>query len=151
MAQGRDFSHIDERGRAIMVDISRKNAQRRIARARGFVQLSPATIQLIEERGLPKGNPFEIARVAGIQAAKRTPELIPLCHQLLLDHVDVQIEIEGDGFSIASTVTCRQATGVEMEALTAVAVAALTLYDMCKAVDPNIVIRDIRLLEKIKE
>ncbi len=134
-----------------MVDISRKPPQRRTARARGFVQMSEATLKRIRQRGLPKGNPFEVARVAGIQAAKRTPDLIPLCHQLLLDHVDVQIEISDGGFEIRSSVTCRQATGVEMEALTAVATAALTLYDMCKAIDSGIVIRDVRLVAKIKE
>ena len=134
-----------------MVDIGRKPTLRRTARASGLVQVSAATLQRIQKQGLPKGNPFEVARIAGIQAAKRTPELIPLCHQLLLDHVDVQIEVCGEGFKLASTVTCRQATGVEMEALTAVTVAALTLYDMCKAVDPEIVIRDVRLIEKLKE
>ena len=151
MANNKGFSHLDNQGRAAMVDISRKPTLRRTARAGGLVQVSTATLQRIQEQGLPKGNPFEVARVAGIQAAKRTPELIPLCHQLLLDHVDVQIEVCPEGFKLSATVTCRQATGVEMEALTAVAVAALTLYDMCKAVDPEIVIRDVRLIEKIKE
>ena len=151
MSRQKDFSHLDASGRASMVDISEKKTVRRVARAEGFVSVSPATLSRIEERGLPKGNPFEVARLAGIQAAKQTALLIPLCHQLLLDHVDVQIEVVPEGFKVHSTVTCRQATGVEMEALTAVSVAALTLYDMCKAVDPEIEIRGVRLVEKVKE
>lgn len=151
MTQSRDFSHLDASGRAVMVDIGNKPGQRRIARAAGFVALAPETVKQILDRGLPKGNPFEVARLAGIQAAKKTAELIPLCHQLLLDHIDVQITLVEKGFQIQARVACRQATGVEMEALTAVSVAALTLYDMCKAVDPSILIRDVRLLEKIKE
>ena len=145
------LTHLDSKGNARMVDISEKQVVRRNARAEGSVQLSPGTGQLILEAGLPKGNPLEVARLAGIQAAKQTSRLIPLCHDLNLDFVDVQIELAGDELAIRSQVGCRWATGVEMEALTAVSVAALTLYDMCKAVDKDMTIGGIRLVEKTKE
>lgn len=144
------LTHIDAKGRARMVDISAKELVQRTAIAEGKVFILPQTAEVVERSGLPKGNPFEVARVAGLQAAKQTSELIPLCHNLSLDFVDVQIELRKDCFYIRSEVKCRWATGVEMEALTAVAVAALTLYDMCKAVDKEIVIGEIRLLEKKK-
>jgi len=105
---------------------------------------------VIRKAGLPKGNPFEVARLAGIQAAKQTSQLIPLCHNLNLDLVDVQIELQEEGFLIRSEVSCRGATGVEMEALAAVSIAALTLYDMCKAVDKEMTLGEIRLVEKTK-
>ena len=146
-----DLTHIDVSGRARMVDIGDKRLLRRTARAAGRLQVSKATREKILEAGLPKGNPFEVARLAGIQAAKQTSQLIPLCHNLNLDFVDVEIELQEEAFQIRSTVSCRWATGVEMEALTAVAVAGLTLYDMCKAVDPEMVLGEIRLIEKIKE
>ena len=146
-----DLTHIDASGRARMVDIGEKRLLRRTARAEGRLEVSRATRGKILEAGLPKGNPFEVARLAGIQAAKQTSYLIPLCHNLNLDFVDVEIELQESAFQIRSTVSCRWSTGVEMEALTAVAVAGLTLYDMCKAVDPEMVLGEIRLIEKLKE
>ncbi|MEE8350077.1 MAG: cyclic pyranopterin monophosphate synthase MoaC [Acidobacteriota bacterium] len=146
----RKLTHLDDHGNARMVDISEKQAVRRTARAEGSVKLSAGTGQLILEKGLPKGNPFEVARLAGIQAAKQASRLIPLCHDLSLDFVDVQIELDENDLVITSRVSCRWATGVEMEALTAVAVAALTVYDMCKAVDKGMIIGGIRLVEKTK-
>ena len=145
------LTHLDSQGNAKMVDIGEKRVVRRTARAEGCVRLSSGTGQLILESGLPKGNPFEAARLAGIQAAKLTSRLIPLCHDLNLDFVDVQIELNENELVISSQVSCCRATGVEMEALTAVSVAALTLYDMCKAVDKAMTIGEIRLAEKTKE
>ena len=145
------LTHLDSQGNAKMVDIGEKRVVRRTARAEGCVRLSSGTGQLILESGLPKGNPFEVARLAGIQAAKLTSRLIPLCHDLNLDFVDVQIELNENELVISSQVSCCRATGVEMEALTAVSVAALTLYDMCKAVDKAMTIGEIRLAEKTKE
>lgn len=145
------LTHLDSAGKARMVDISHKEPQRRSASAEGKVYISSATRQALLEAGLPKGNPLEVARLAGIQAAKLTSRLIPLCHNLSLDFVDVEIDLQEDAFRVRSRVRCRWATGVEMEALTAVAVAALTLYDMCKAVDKKMVIGDIRVLTKTKD
>ncbi len=146
-----EFSHIDRRGRARMVDIGSKKLQRRTASAQGKLFLSPRTCALIRDSKLPKGDPFEVARIAGIQAAKQTSRMIPLCHEIQLDFADVDIELEDDGWAIRSQVSCRWATGVEMEALSAVSAAALTLYDMCKAVDKDMVIGEIRLVSKRKE
>ena len=145
------LTHVDNTGRARMVDISHKPAQHRRANAEGQLLVSPDTVKLIRDSALPKGGPVETARLAGIQAAKQTSWLIPLCHDLNLDHVDVEIELGESAFQIRSTVVCRRATGVEMEALTAVTVAALTLYDMCKAVDSNMRIECIRVTAKEKE
>ncbi|MEE8160717.1 MAG: cyclic pyranopterin monophosphate synthase MoaC [Acidobacteriota bacterium] len=145
------LTHVDERGQARMVDISEKKMARRTAVAEGKLFILGRTRKLILETALPKGSPFEAARLAGIQAAKQTSQLIPLCHNLTLDLVDVEIELQEDAFLIRSRVCCRWATGVEMEALTAVSVAALTLYDMCKAVDRKMVIGEVRLLEKTKD
>jgi len=145
-----DFTHLTRDGQAHMVDISNKPESSRSALAEGRIWMSPETIERIESLSLPKGNPFEVARMAGIQAAKQTALLIPLCHSINLDHIDVEIQVEGDSILIHSRVRCRWATGVEMEALTAVSVAALTIYDMCKAVDSGIVIGEIKLLEKAK-
>ena len=145
------FSHLDQEGRARMVDVSGKKRQRRVARAAGRVTFSAATAAAIQRQKLPKGNPFEVARIAGIQAAKETARLIPLCHNLPLDAVDVDVQLHDDHFEISSTVVCQWATGVEMEALTAVAATALTLYDMCKAVDKEMRIEGIHLVEKRKE
>ena len=131
-----------------MVDVSEKAATRRVARAEAFVEMSPATLKLLRGNALPKGNPLETARIAGIQAAKKTSELIPLCHPLPLTHVDVSISIVRGGLRLESTASTKAETGVEMEALTAAAVAALTLYDMCKAVEKGITIGNVRLLEK---
>ncbi len=145
------LTHYDGQGVARMVDISGKELSRRRAVAEGKVKISSQTAQLVKELQVPKGNPLEVARLAGIQAAKRTSELIPLCHNLNLDHVDVKIKLLSDHFFVQASTSCRWATGVEMEALTAVSVAALTLYDMCKAVDKEMEITGIRLLEKTKE
>lgn len=145
------LSHWDEAGRARMVDISRKPMVRRSAAAEARLRTRPETILAVRELAVPKGDPVETARLAGIQAAKETARLIPLCHPLLLDYVDVSIQLETDGFRIRSEVTCRWATGVEMEALTAATIAALTLYDMCKAIDSGMVLEQVRLVEKRKE
>lgn len=145
-----EFSHLDDGGRARMVDVGDKPEVARTALASGCVFVSAETVRCVREAGLPKGNPFEVARIAGIQAAKRTADLIPLCHSLQLDYVDVQLEVVDDRFSIRSEVRCRRSTGVEMEALTAVAVAALTIYDMCKAIDKEMRIGEVRLLKKTK-
>ena len=141
-----EFTHFDKRGQARMVDVSEKPATRRSATARGFVTMSPETLSKLPEN--PKGNPLEIARIAGIAGAKRTADLIPLCHPLALTHIDVQARVCENGVELISTVTTTAGTGVEMEALTAVAVAALTVYDMCKAVDRSIEMGPFVLLEK---
>ncbi len=133
-----------------MVDVGSNAETARTATAAGSVFVSAATLELVRRSGLPKGNPFEVARIAGIQAAKRTADLIPLCHTLQLDYVDVRIELGTDRFLIESEVKCRRSTGVEMEALSAVAVAGLTIYDMCKAVDKEMRIGEIRLVRKTK-
>lgn len=140
------LSHFDEAGQAGMVDVSGKQPTRRTATATAFVDLSPQVIAALPQN--PKGNPLEVARFAGIQAAKRTSELIPMCHPLPLTHVDVQAEIEGTGVRITATVATVGVTGVEMEALTAASVAALTVYDMTKALDKAIVIRNLQLESK---
>jgi cyclic pyranopterin monophosphate synthase len=145
-----DFSHYAKDGRATMVDVSGKDETQRIARAAGFVAMKPETLDNIQSNLNPKGNPFEVARIAGIMAAKRTAELIPLCHPLLLTFIDVAIAISADrtGVAITAEVRLTGKTGVEMEALTAVSVAALTIYDMCKAVDKTMNIKDIHVIEK---
>ncbi|HTS48097.1 MAG TPA: cyclic pyranopterin monophosphate synthase MoaC [Bryobacteraceae bacterium] len=140
------LSHYDESGAARMVDISSKMPTKRTARAHAFVRMRPQVLAQLPVN--PKGNPLEIARVAGISAAKKTSELIPLCHPLMLSHADVQVTIEENGIRIASSVSTTGPTGVEMEALAAAAVAALTVYDMTKALDKGIEIQDIYLLEK---
>jgi cyclic pyranopterin monophosphate synthase len=142
------LSHIDRSGRARMVDISDKQFTARRATAEAFVRLSRPTMGLISGGRLPKGDALETARLAGIMAAKRTPELIPLCHTIDLTHVDLQTEAKSTGIRFLATISSVGPTGVEMEALTAVAVAALTLYDMVKAVEQGAVIERIRLLEK---
>jgi cyclic pyranopterin phosphate synthase len=131
-----------------MVDVSPKEETARLARAEAVVEMSAATVKLLRERRMPKGDPLEVARIAGIQAAKKTSELIPLCHPLALTHVDVSIQVTNAGARIETVVRTRAETGVEMEALTAASVAALTLYDMCKAVEKGISIGPVRLLEK---
>jgi cyclic pyranopterin phosphate synthase len=146
MTQSRKLSHYAADGRVRMVDISAKPETRRLAVASVLVKMRPGTRRAVRKN--PKGNPLEIARVAGIAAAKRTSELIPLCHSILLSHVDVQAEFCGQGVAISSTVRSTGPTGVEMEALTAAAVAALTVYDMCKAIDRQIEITELRLLKK---
>jgi cyclic pyranopterin phosphate synthase len=142
------LTHVDSEGRSRMVDVSEKDQTRRLARAEAFVEMSPATLKLLRANKLPKGNPLETVRIAGIHAAKKTSDLIPLCHPLPLTHVDVSVTIVKGGVRLESTASTKAETGVEMEALTAAAVAALTLYDMCKAVEKGITIGNIRLLEK---
>jgi cyclic pyranopterin phosphate synthase len=131
-----------------MVDVTDKVQTQRVARAEAMVEMEPATVKLLRDNKLPKGNALEVARIAGIQAAKQTSGLIPLCHPLPLTHVDVSIDIIRTGARIESTATTKAETGVEMEALMAATLAALTLYDMCKAVEKGISIGPIRLLEK---
>jgi cyclic pyranopterin phosphate synthase len=145
-----DLSHLDEQGSARMVDVSSKDRVRRTARAAGKILLKPETLRLLREGLLRKGDAFAVARVAGIAAAKRTAELIPLCHNIRIDHVSVDLAREEDGVRIEASAVCTESTGIEMEALTAVSVAALTLYDMCKAVDREMRIVDIHLVEKTK-
>ena len=134
-----------------MVDVGKKAVVRRTATAAGRVGMSPETVGLLRERALPKGDALNTARIAGVMAAKKTPELIPLCHGLDLTSVDVEFEVGEGSIEILATARASDRTGVEMEALTAVSVAALTIYDMCKAVDKEMVIQEVRLLEKTKE
>ena len=142
------LTHMDDEGRARMVDVGDKPVTTRTAVASGFVRMAAATVQAIREHRTPKGDPLEVARLAGIMAAKRTAELIPLCHPLPLAHADVQLEVRDNGIQITATARTDGKTGVEMEALTAAAIAALTLYDMCKAMDKAMEITDIRLESK---
>ncbi len=141
-----ELSHFDASGKASMVDVSAKLPTRRSATASAFVELSDAVLAALPDN--PKGNPLEVARFAGIQAAKRTADLIPMCHPLSLTHIDVQADVAPQGVQITATAATVGPTGVEMEALTAAAVAALTVYDMTKALDKSIVIRHIRLEAK---
>ncbi len=134
-----------------MVDVSGKPPLRRTARARGKIYLAPDTVVKIRENTVEKGDVLTVARIAGITAAKQTPQLIPLCHSLALDHADVRLALAEDGLEIEGEAACTGPTGVEMEALTAVSVAALTVYDMCKAIDDTMRIGDIALVEKTKE
>jgi cyclic pyranopterin phosphate synthase len=140
------LSHYDKRGRAQMVDVSAKAETRRTATAHAFVRIRPSVLKKLPEN--PKGDPLEVARIAGITAAKRTWELIPMCHPLLLTHVDVSAKVESRGVRISAKVTTTGPTGAEMEALTAAAVAALTVYDMTKALDKGIEIQNLHLVEK---
>ncbi|MCH8089441.1 MAG: cyclic pyranopterin monophosphate synthase MoaC [Chloroflexi bacterium] len=144
------LSHIDEKGRARMVDISAKPDTERVALARGRVVMKPSTLRLIGEGGIPKGDVLSVAQIAGIMAAKNTPHLIPMCHPLLLTgiSVDFSLDPEGGVIEITATVKTTGKTGVEMEALTAVTGSALTIYDMCKAVDRGMRIQDVRLVRK---
>jgi cyclic pyranopterin phosphate synthase len=145
------FSHIDDTGAARMVDVGEKAVVRRTAVAAGEVRMAPETVGLLRERALPKGDVLNTARIAGVMAAKKTPELIPLCHGIELSSVDVEFEVREDRVGISATARANDRTGVEMEALTAVSVAALTVYDMCKAVDKNMVVEGVRLVRKTKE
>jgi cyclic pyranopterin phosphate synthase len=140
------LSHFDSAGSPRMVDVSDKPLTRRVARAHAFVRIAPRVLRTLPEN--PKGNPLEIARIAGIAAAKRTSDLIPLCHPLALSHADLDVTIEKKGVRIVASAATTAQTGVEMEALTAAAVAALTVYDMVKALDKSIEIQDLYLLEK---
>ena len=145
-----ELTHIDEEGRLRMVNVGEKPDTERVATARGQVTMRPETLRLIVEKGLPKGDVLAVAQVAGILAAKRVPDLIPLCHPLLLTKVDVSFRIDeaASCIEITSTVRCQGKTGVEMEALTAVSVAALTIYDMAKAAEKTMRIGNIRLVRK---
>ncbi len=147
--QGEDLSHVDESGAVRMVDVGGKPLTRRRAVARAFVRMSPGTPARLGE--LPKGDVLTTAQLAGIMAAKRTSELIPLCHPLPLTHVDVRLEVGDAGVAIEASAETTAQTGVEMEALTAASVAALTVYDMAKAIDKEMVVEDVRLREKTKE
>lgn len=145
------LTHTDSDGRANMVDVGHKPPQRRQAKAAGQIFLAAKTIELIHNNEMKKGNVLTVAQIAGIQAAKQTANLIPLCHLLTLDKVDVALKLAEDGVRAESIVCCIGRTGVEMEALTAVSAALLTVYDMCKAVDKKMRISEIKLLEKTKE
>ena len=144
------LTHLDDNGHAAMVDVSAKDTTQRTATAKGSIFMRPETMALIRKGGVEKGDVLSVARLAGIMGAKRTPDLIPLCHPLELDSVKVELTCDADrnAVDIAATCKLRGRTGVEMEALTAVAVAALTVYDMCKAVDRGMRIADIRLVHK---
>ncbi len=146
-----EFSHLDSEGAARMVDVGEKAVVRRTAVACGSVRMSPETVEMLREKALPKGDALNTARIAGVMAAKRTPDLIPLCHGLNLTSVDVEFEVGEGEIQIFASARASDRTGVEMEALTAVSVAALTIYDMCKAVDKGMVIEGVKLLEKTKE
>ena len=144
-----EFSHLDSKGDVKMVDVTDKTATERMAKAEGKIHLQQATIALIQDNSIPKGNVLTTAKIAGIQSAKKTAEIIPMCHQLNLSFVDMEFELGRELVIIRSIVKTREATGVEMEALTAVSTAALTMYDMCKAVDKTMTIGAIKLVEKI--
>ena len=143
-----ELSHIDSSGRARMVDVSGKAATSRTARAEAHVFMTEGLIRRLRERALPKGDPFEVVRIAGIQAAKKTSDLIPLCHPLPVSQIEVDVDLTPRGARIETRARTRAETGVEMEAMVAASVAALALYDMCKGVDKGIEIGPVRLLEK---
>lgn len=145
------FTHLDDEGRARMVDISGKKPVKRSAAAAGKIQLLPQTLEAIKRNLVEKGDVLSVARIAGITAAKRTSDLIPLCHNIAIDQVRVDFSFLADGIEITSHALCTDKTGIEMEALTAVSVAALTIYDMCKAIDKKMCISEIRLTEKTKQ
>ena len=142
------LTHVDESGAARMVDVSEKDSTARTASASGRVLVSPEVVALLRDEGVPKGDALGVARVAGIMAAKRTPDLVPLCHPIAVSGVTVDLEVQDDAVAISATVRTTDRTGVEMEALTAVSVAALTLVDMVKAVDKRAVITDVRVESK---
>ena len=144
------LSHVDGEGHARMVDVGGKAVQRRTARATGTIEMSEATLAAIRDNEMKKGDVLTVAQIAGIQAAKRTADLNPICHPIVLDAIDVRLELVEGGVSATSEVRCVGKTGVEMEALIAVSVALATVYDMCKAVDKNMRITNIRLVEKVK-
>ena len=146
----KELSHVDESGKARMVDVGHKKDQLRIALAQGFIRLNPETLRLIRENQVRKGDVLTVAQVAGIQAGKKTSDLIPLCHPLPITKIDVQTVLAENGVTVTAEARCIGQTGVEMEALTAVSVALLTIYDMCKAVDKEMQIGEIRLIEKSK-
>lgn len=144
------LTHTDDKGKAVMVDVGAKANQIRIAKASGHIMLAPETIRLIKDNLLKKGDVLTVSQIAGISAAKKTSEIIPLCHNIVLDSIQVDAVVDKTGVKVVSEVKCSGKTGVEMEALTAVSAALLTVYDMCKAVDKNMIINNISLTEKIK-
>lgn len=146
-----ELSHTNSQGKANMVDVAHKPIQTRTAIAKGFIKLSQKTIDLIADNQMKKGDVLTIAEIAGIQGGKRTSELIPLCHPLQITKLDVKASLQPNGVEVESFAKCIGQTGIEMEALTAVQIALLTIYDMCKAVDKNMIIENVRLIEKIKE
>ena len=145
------FTHLDENGKAKMVDVSEKPKIKRTAKAYGKINLQKKTIQMIRDSEIKKGDVLTVAKIAAISAAKRTTDLIPLCHNISVDAIDVDFKVNDDNIEIFSKTVCTDKTGIEMEALTAVSIAGLTIYDMCKAVDKSIMISDVKLLEKTKE
>ncbi len=147
----KELTHADKKGKAVMVDVGDKEIQTRIAKASGHIILAAGTLKLVNENMLKKGDVLTVAQIAGINAAKQTSALIPLCHNIVLDNVKVELLIDDNGVSAFSEVRCEGRTGVEMEALTGVSIALLTVYDMCKAVDKGMIIENIRLTEKIKQ
>jgi len=146
-----NLSHINEEGKANMVDVSTKPIQIRTARAKGFIRMKPETLILIRENQIKKGDVLTIAEIAGIQGGKRTSELIPLCHPLNIQKIDVKAKLCDEGIKVESFAKCSGQTGIEMEVIMATSIALITLYDMCKAVDKQMVIERIELIEKIKE
>jgi len=145
------LTHTDKTGKAVMVDISEKGTQMRTAKAYGHITMAAATIRLIKENLIKKGDVITVAQLAGINAAKQTSNLIPLCHNILLEKIDLDVFVDDSGITAESMVKCTGKTGVEMEALTAVTVSLLTVYDMCKAADKSMVIDKVILIEKIKK
>ena len=144
-----EFTHVNEQGRARMVDVGDKPVTSRVARAVAKVLMAPSTLELVRTGGTRKGDVLAVAQVAGIMAAKRTWEIVPMCHQIPLSGVDINFALEDDGISIEATARCKGETGVEMEALTAASVAALTIYDMCKSHQRDMEITVVRLMEKV--
>ncbi|HUX94323.1 MAG TPA: cyclic pyranopterin monophosphate synthase MoaC [Bacteroidales bacterium] len=144
------LTHTDTEGKAVMVDIGTKDVQQRVARAYGHIVLAEETLRLVSENSLKKGDVLTVAQLAAISSAKKTSDLIPLCHNIVLENIKVDLSTDEKGVRAESEVRCTGKTGVEMEALTAVSIALLTVYDMCKAVDENMIIDEIRLTEKIK-
>jgi cyclic pyranopterin monophosphate synthase len=145
------LTHTDNKGNAIMVDVGNKEIQLRIAKARGYILMASETVRLVRENMMIKGDVLAVAQIAGINSAKQTASLIPLCHNIVLDKISVQLTLSDSGVMAESDIRCTGRTGVEMEALTAVSIALLTVYDMCKAVDKNMVISNIELTEKTKK
>lgn len=151
VAESDRLTHVDSSGSAKMVDVSGKEPVHRTARAAGFIHLSPRTVELIQENSIKKGDVLTVAKIAGIMGGKRTSQLIPLCHAIEIEELNLELTLEKAGVAIEALARCTGKTGIEMEALTAVSVAALTVYDMCKAVDKEMKIGEIRLLKKTKE
>ena len=145
-----DLTHFDNNGNPKMVDVSNKQSTKRIAQASGFVKMKPSTLETILNKNISKGDVLQIARLAGIMASKKTSSIIPLCHPILIDSISVDLKpyLKNSKIKITSNITCRGATGVEMEALTAVSASALTIYDMCKSIDRSIEILEIKLIKK---